>query len=111
MKIDQTELEVNGVIYIPKSEVVADIEGDVKIVILQRGWAMVGILERNGPSCKLRKSSTIRRWGTEHGLGQIAKDGPTTETKLDKNNGIVEFDWLTVVASIACEESKWKNEL
>ena len=44
-------------------------------------------------------------------LGEIAKGGPTSSTKLDKCFGIVEFDYLTVVASIACQEEKWAGEL
>jgi len=96
--------------YIPSSEC-EEFGGNIKIVILQRGWAMVGRFERNGSECKLHNASVIRRWGTESGLGQIAKDGPTGETTLDKCNGIVEFDYLTVVATIACNEKNWKKEL
>ena len=85
--------------------------GDIKIVILQRGWAMVGILERDGSECKLHKSAVIRKWGTSQGLGELAKKGPLTNTVLDKNSGVVEFDYLTVVAAISCEVAKWQKEL
>ena len=84
-------------------------KGNIKIVILQRGWVMVGRFERNGSDCKLHNASVIRSWGTTKGLGEIAKDGPTSNTKLDPCNGLVEFDYLTVVASISCEEEKWKS--
>ena len=96
--------------YVPTSEC-SEYSGDVKIVILQRGWAMVGRLEKNGSECKLHYASVIRKWGTEKGLGEIAKDGPTDETVLDKCNGVVEFDYLTVVATISCDEKKWSKEL
>lgn len=85
--------------------------GNIKIVILQRGWVMVGRLEREGSECKLHDASVIRAWGTTSGLGEIAAGGPTSSTKLDRCNGVVEFDWLTVVAAIACEESKWASAL
>ena len=84
-------------------------KGNIKIVILQRGWVMVGRFERNGSDCKLHNASVIRSWGTTKGLGEIAKDGPTSSTKLDPCNGLVEFDYLTVVASISCGEEKWKS--
>ena len=84
-------------------------KGNIKIVILQRGWVMVGRFERNGSDCKLHNASVIRSWGTTKGLGEIAKNGPTSSTKLDPCNGLVEFDYLTVVASISCEEEKWKS--
>ena len=99
---------VDGIEYIPKSEA-KEVSGDVKIVILQRGWAMVGRLERDGSECKLHNASVIRRWGTEKGLGELAKDGKQDDTVLDPCNGVVEFDYLTVVATIACEEKKWKD--
>lgn len=100
---------VNGKTYY--SEQQSDITGEYKIVCLQRGWVMIGRLERNGYECKLYEASVIRNWGTTKGLGEIAKDGPTSLTKLDKCYGVVEFDYLTVVATIAAEESKWKSKL
>ena len=82
-------------------------DSDIKIVILQRGWIMVGKLERKNSECKLSNASVVRKWGTTKGLGEIAENGPTEDTILDKCHGVVEFDYLTVVASIACNEKKW----
>ena len=104
------ELEVNGKKYVLKGSQ-EEIKGYIKIVILQRGWIMVGKFERSGNDCKLHNASVIRNWGTTNGLGEIAKDGPKSATKLDKCNGLVEFDYLTVCAMISCEESRWKNVL
>lgn len=102
------ELSVNGVAYVPKSSVqVAQPSGPIKIIVLQRGWVIVGRLEKNGSECKVHQASVIRNWGTTKGLGEIAIAGPTSSTKLDKCGGLVEFDYLTVVATISCEESKW----
>jgi len=86
-------------------------ESNIKIVILQRGWCMVGKFRREGSDCFLDNASVIRKWGTTKGIGEIAKYGPQKETLLDKCHGTVEFDYLTVVASISCEESKWVKEL
>lgn len=111
MEYPQTIMH-DDVEYVRKDSVSpVEIKGDVKIMVLQRGWSFVGRLERNGNDCVLHNASNIRQWGTTKGLGEIAKGGPTSKTKLDKCHGIVEFDYLTVVCSIACEESKWKNEL
>ena len=85
--------------------------GDLKIVVLQRGWVMVGRLERNGSECKLHNASVIRCWGTTKGLGEIAQEGPKSSTKLDKCGGTVEFDYLTVVCAITCKESVWASVL
>lgn len=100
---------VDGVVYY--SDKLKANDSDIKIVILQRGWCMVGRLERKENECKLYDASVIRSWGTTRGLGEIAEGGPTTSTKLDKCNGLVEFDYLTVVASISCNKDKWEGAL
>lgn len=112
MDTQVNEIIINGMAYVPKgSQKESEIVGDLKIVILQRGWVMVGRLERNGSECKLHNSAVIRVWGTTKGLGELAESGPTLKTVLDKNVGIVEFDYLTVVATLSARESKWQNAL
>lgn len=83
----------------------------VKIVILQRGWVMVGRFERKGNDCKLHDASVVRIWGTTRGLGEIAIDGPTKNTQLDKCYGVVDFDYLTVVAAIEANKKTWEKVL
>ena len=102
IKIDEVE-------YVKKDTTVSIIS-DIKIVILQRGWVMIGRFERNGNDCKLHNASVIRSWGTTKGLGELAL-GKTESTKLDKCHGIVQFDYLTVVATIDCEVDAWTKEL
>lgn len=97
---------IDGVEYAPISS-----NGVTKIVILQRGWVMVGKFERNGSECKLHRAAVIRNWGTTRGLGEIAENGPLKDTKIDPCNGLVEFDYLTVVASIVVNEAKWEKHL
>ena len=109
--INIEEIEVNGKKYYSQKPTNQEYQGDYKIVVLQRGWVMVGKLERSGSECKLHNASVIRSWGTTKGLGEIAGNGPTSSTKLDKCNGLVEFDYLTVVASIAVNEAKWVSAL
>jgi len=103
-------LVIEGVEYVP-ADSIKEIEGDIKIVVLQRGWSAVGIYERKGSDCKLHNASIIRRWGTSEGLGELALNGPLKETKLDKCHGVVEFNNLTSVLTIACKEESWKNKL
>ena len=106
------ELSIDGIEYVRKDSISkTDITGDLKIVVLQRGWVMVGKLERNGSECKLHNANVIRCWGTTKGLGEIALEGPKSSTRLDKCNGLVEFDYLTVVCSISASEEKWENAL
>lgn len=110
MNSEINEIKINGVDYVRKDSVQEkEITGDIKIVILQRGWVMVGRFERKVSECKLHNASVIRTWGTTKGLGEIAQGGPTPNTRLDKTHGVVEFDYLTVVATISCLENKWNK--
>ena len=84
--------------------------GDVRIVILQRAWVVVGRFTQNGSQCTLENASVIRNWGTERGLGQIATDGPTSKTILDKCP-TVRFHELSAVASIDCVVDKWSKHV
>ena len=111
-KVDLNEVEIDGVNYVRKDSIKGeDVKGDIKIVILQRGWIVVGRFERIGSDCKIHNASVIRTWGITNGLGEIAKKGPTGSTKLDKCYGVVQFDYLTVVATIDCVEAEWVKEL
>ena len=99
-------ITVDGIKYY--SEKPTEHEGDLKIAVLQRGWVVVGKFERKDNDCKLYNASVVRKWGTTKGLGEIAENGPTKETVLDKCNGVIEFDYLTVVMMISCNEKNWE---
>lgn len=83
---------------------------DIRIVILQRGWVFVGEFAQNGPNCSLSNANVVRIWGTNRGLGEIAKNGPTNRTELDPCQ-TVKFHELTVIATIECSEEKWNGKL
>lgn len=87
------------------------VNSPIKIVILQRGWCMVGRFEKKDSDCKLFEASVIRKWGTTKGLGELAQNGPLEDTNLDPCHGLVEFDYLTVVAMISCDEKSWEGKL
>lgn len=98
-----TNVTINGVQYRP-----VNTAGDRKIVILQRGWVMVGTYTKDGDQCRLDDASIIRMWGTTKGLGEIALNGPTSTTVLDPV-GTVMFNEMTAVAVLDCVESKWSR--
>jgi hypothetical protein len=107
MNTEINEVEINGIKYIRKDSVkTQEFEGDIRIVVLQRGWIYIGKFERNGNDCKLHNSYNIRTWGTTKGLSELVS-GPTKYTDLDKCEGLVEFDWLTVIHTISVNETKW----
>lgn len=105
------EIEVSGVKSTRKGLIpfAAKQADDVRIVVLQRGWVYVGNFTRNADNiCRLTNASNIRVWGTSKGLPELV-NGPTKNTILDKCDGAVEFDWLTVVHTITCNSAKWAS--
>ena len=78
---------------------------DVRILVLQRGWIVVGGYSEIGDECILRDASVIRRWGTTRGLGELV-NGPLKDTVLDPV-GIVRAHRLAVVMQIECPA--WKR--
>lgn len=103
------EIEVNGIKYIPKDSAKAtEYTGEIKIVVLQRGWIYIGRFERNENNCKLHNGFNIRTWGTAKGLPELVH-GPTSATRLDKCEGVIEFDWLTVIHTITVNPAKWSQ--
>ncbi len=80
----------------------------LRVFILQRGWAIVGRGSQIGCNITIEDGSVIRRWGTSRGLGQLAKEGPQTETKLDPVD-TTHVHELGVVASIDCCDSSWSK--
>jgi hypothetical protein len=98
---------IDGVEYKPQ----ADSGNDIRIVVLQRGWVLVGRYSKDGDDCKLLDASVIRQWGTSKGIGELALNGPLEATKLDPTSGPVEFHRLTEIMTIKCEASKWATKL
>ena len=89
---------------------VINVFGEIRIVILQRGWVVIGRYYQNEHDCSIKNGYVIRKWGTTKGLGEIAIDGPTQETILDPIP-LTKFHELTIVASMICTESKWISKI
>mgnify|MGYP003704522395 CR=1 FL=1 len=54
----------------------AKIDRGFSIVILDRGWVIVGNVVQHGDWLITTDAQNIRAWGTTRGLGEIAKGGP-----------------------------------
>lgn len=81
-------------------------EESIKIVVLQRGWVVVGRYQRIGDEIRVRNASVVQVWGTTKGLGEICA-GPTGKTVLDKC-GDVRCPYLGVVATMDCDQESWR---
>ena len=82
---------------------------DNRIVIMQSGWVFVGKYFEKGEDCRLEHASCVRNWGTTKGLGELAENGPTPKTVLDKCTTI-RFHKLSVVVTLDCAKI-WENIL
>lgn len=81
-------------------------DGDIKIVVADRGFVYVGYVEEQENFVKLTNAKNIRIWGTTKGLGELV-GGPTNNTKLD-NVGTIRVPNRAVISIIDVEQSKWK---
>jgi len=86
------------------------VDKDIRILVLHRGWVVVGYYSATDSEVTLRQAAVVRRWGTTKGLGEIAAGGPTAATILDAC-GVVRVHPLAVVLSIQCEADKWTPAL
>jgi hypothetical protein len=73
-------VEINGVAYAP----VNDGEAKHQIVVLDRGFVVAGMVSIKDSYVTISDCVCVRAWGTTRGLGQLAYEGPTGSTKLDK---------------------------
>mgnify|MGYP001423484965 CR=1 FL=1 len=79
------------------------------IVVLQRGWIVVGRWAQDGDEVVVRDASVVRFWGTTRGLGELF-DGPTKTTKLDPA-GTVRANAAAVVLTIDADAEAWAEHL
>lgn len=79
---------------------------DNKIVVLHRGWVVVGKYSIDGDEIVIKDASVIRKWGTSKGLGELALKGKLPTTGLDPC-GTVRAHKLAVVMTLDCDEKNW----
>lgn len=82
----------------------------IRIVVLDKSFVSVGVYSQGTDWCSLDNAFVIRRWGTTGGLGQIAQDGPTSSTILDKTPK-QHFPVRSIIKTIECDKEKWKKVL
>ena len=98
-------LKIDDIEYI-RADSVEVVPTTKQIVVLQRGWIVVGDVQKTETEVRINNCSVIRIWGTSKGLGEIAMSGPTSETKLDPCPPVAVHP-LSVVLFMNVDESKW----
>lgn len=97
IKIDEVE-------YVRKDSV-AGREGDLKIVVADRGFVYVGHVKLDAEFVTVTGARNIRRWGTTKGLGELV-NGPLRDTVLD-TVGTVKIPVRALISLIDVEQKKW----
>ena len=106
-------ITINGAEYVRADSIPTAPSDDmgVRIVVLQRGWVVVGHARRFGPRVVVSKCAVVRRWGTTTGLGQLASGGPIAgKTALDACPD-VECLEQEIVLSMKCDPAKWGDRV
>ena len=71
-----SEITVDGRRYIP-----ADESGEIKIIVLERGFVYVGHYAEDGDKATITDARSLILWGTSEHLGELV-GGPKEKTKL-----------------------------
>lgn len=84
---------------------------DIRIVVLPRGWVVVGHY-RDEPDgrASLSLAAVVRRWGTDRGLGEIAALGPRKATVLDRCP-LLTIERAAIVLTMRCDPAAWQGAL
>jgi len=103
------QMIINGENYIKESSLKEQkdyVPSPVQIVVLNRGWIVVGNVKESVNKTIIRNAAVIRKWGTTKGLGELAENGKLSDTILDKCPDIT-VDTANVVLTMNCNQSKW----
>ena len=98
-------ISIDGVDYV-KRDSIDSTKGDIKIVVLDRGFVYVGHVEVSADWVTITRAQNIRVWGTSKGLGELTH-GPLSGTKLD-NVGTVKAPFRALISLIDVEQKAWK---
>src|ERR1035437_6428140 len=83
------KITIDSVVYVAESDVKKELSkknitpSKKQIVVLNRGWVVIGNYFEKGDECTLTEASVIRKWGTTQGLGELAEKGKLADTVLD----------------------------
>ena len=101
-----TSIRIDSVEYV-RADSVAPREGDIKIVVLDRGFVYVGNVAIKDDFVVITGAKNLRAWGTSKGLGELA-NGPLSSTKLDAV-GTVRAPLRALISLIDVEQTKWNG--
>ena len=82
----------------------------VKIVVVDNGFVYVGNVHREAGFFIITNCFNVRRFGTTGGIGQLAMEGPTSETALDRTAPVLIPD-NKLCHLMAVSETRWASTI
>jgi hypothetical protein len=98
-------ITIDDVKYV-RADTLAATEGDIKIIVADRGFVYVGYCEEQENFVRLTHAKNIRVWGTTNGLGELVS-GPLANTKMDAV-GTLRIPNRAVISIIDVDQKSWK---
>jgi hypothetical protein len=92
---------------------VGEVNGELVILKLQGGNDRVGYVygdSANPLFLRISMAHVIRNWGTDSGLGQLAREGPRPNTKLDVLPPDTLVGVFAVIEVIRCDKAAWLHK-
>ena len=83
-------------------------EGDIKIVVVDRGYVYIGVVQETIDFVKMNNAKNIRYWGTTKGLGELV-NGPLKNTKLDVV-GFIKIPNRAIISIIDVVQKAWAGK-
>jgi hypothetical protein len=101
-------IKIDSVEYV-RADSVKPFGGDIKIVVMDRGFVYVGETKVEGDWVLMTRAKNIRKWGTSRGLGELTK-GPLGGTVLD-SVGSLKAPMRALIHIINVDSEKWTASL
>jgi len=95
------EVTINGRRFVAVEEL-----GEIKLVVLERGFVYVGRVSEAGGITTIRGARSIIRWGTTQHLGEIV-NGPLENTKLGASCTVTARTTPQVLHTIEVSQEHW----
>lgn len=79
---------------------------ELAIAVLDRGFVYVGGIRVMDGFVVITQARNVHKWGTNRGLGQLAREGPQKDTVLNPSPDVF-VPLHALIHLIACVPEKW----
>lgn len=87
---------------------------DVRLLVMEERWVIAAEIVGMSPCglfLDLGWSAVVVLWGTDFGLGQLAREGPRPNTKLNPEPDGGQVSRRHIMRSVKCDPAKWRRAI